>query len=102
MTRYSVTKFFGHVRQDWEVMANSKTEAWDTAEDNGKLYNQSFYRVPFTSIGYVVDLDEKAKCDPPISEEELTKWLREAAELGARLTPQEYERCYGLPFHDVK
>ena len=102
MSRYAVVKFFGHLRQDWEVEADSKTEAWETAEDNGRLCFQSFYRVPFTSIGYVVNMDEKAQYDPPLTEEEATKWLREAADLGARLTPQEYERCYGLPFHDVK
>lgn len=103
MARYSVIKYFGHFSQTWRVDAFSEEEAWHMAERNGKLQYQSFYREPIDidSKGYVIDLDKKEKEEPPVTEREYYDWLREAISKGMIVTPEEYEKALGLPFHDV-
>ena len=49
----------------------------------------------------VLNLDEKVKEDPPISEEQYYEWMREAINKGMCVTPSEYEKALGLPFHNV-
>lgn len=72
IARYSVTKYFGHFRQCWDVEANSDEDAWNRAERDGSLQYQSVYREPtdLESKGYVVNLDEKRKEDPLIPTEQ--------------------------------
>lgn len=64
---------------------------------------QSVYREPkdTESKGYVVNLDEKVKEEPPISEDQYYEWMREAIKKGMIVRPDEYEKALGLPFHNV-
>ena len=103
IARYSVNKYFGHFWQCFDIEAESEEDAWNRAERDGKLQYQSVYREPkdIKSKGYVVNLDEKAKEDIPISEEQYYEWMREAIEKGMIVTPREYEKVLGLPFHNV-
>ena len=103
IARYSVNKMFGHFRQCWILDADSDKDAWNRAERDGKLQYQSVYREPadLESKGYVVNLDEKAKKDPPISTEQYYEWMREAIDKGMVVSPDEYEKALGLPFHNV-
>ena len=102
MAKYSVVKFFGHFRQDWEVYANSEDEAMNTAESSGILRYQTMYLNPFTNqSNYAINQDEKDKNNPPITADMEIEWLREAAEMGMVITPQEYERIYGLPVSTI-
>ena len=103
IARYSVTKYFGHFRQCWDVEAKSDEDAWNRAERDGSLQYQSVYREPtdLESKGYVVNLDEKIKEDPPISTEQYYEWMREAIDKGMIVRPYEYEKALGLPFHNV-
>lgn len=61
------------------------------------------YREPIDvqSKGYVVDLDKKKEVDPPIPTEQYYEWMREAINKGMIVSPEEYEKALGLPFHDV-
>ena len=103
MAIYSVTKYFGHFRQCWDVEAKSDEDAWNRAERDGSLQYQSVYREPtdLKSKGYVVNLDEKRKEDPPISTEQYYEWMREAIDKGMIVRHDEYEKALGLPFHNV-
>ena len=103
IARYSVTKYFGHFRQCWNVEANSDEDAWNRAERDGSLQYQSVYREPtdLESKGYIVNLDEKRKEDPPISTEQYYEWMREAIDKGMIVRPDEYEKALGLPFNNV-
>lgn len=103
IARYSVTKYFGHFRQCWDVEAKSDEDAWNRAERDGSLQYQSVYREPtdLESKGYVVNLDEKRKEDHPISTEQYYEWMREAIDKGMIVRPDEYEKALGLPFHNV-
>ena len=103
IARYSVTKYFGHFRQCWDVEAKSDEDAWNRAEIDGSLQYQSVYREPtdLESKGYVVNLDEKRKEDPPISTEQYYEWMIEAIDKGMIVRPDEYEKALGLPFHNV-
>lgn len=103
MAQYSVTKYFGHFSQIWHIVADSEEEAWNLAERNGTLQYQNVYRKPFKpdEKGDVVDLDKNEETDPSISAEQFYKWMKESADMGMILTPEEYEKCYGLPFHDM-
>ena len=103
IARYSVNKYFGHFWQCFNIEAESEEDAWLRAERDGKLQYQSVYRKPkdTESKGYVVNLDEKVKEDPPISEEQYYEWMREAINKGMCVTPSEYEKALGLPFHNV-
>lgn len=103
IARYSVNKYFGHFWQCWNVEAESEEDAWVRAERDGKLQYQSVYREPkdLESKGYVVNLDEKAKEDPPISTEQYYEWMREAIDKGMIVRPDEHEKALGLPFHNV-
>ena len=103
MARYSVIKYFGHFRQHWELEAESEEDAWTRAEKDGRITLQQVYGEPIDleSKGYVVNLDEKLEEKPPISTEQYYKWMREAIEKGMICRPDEYEKAFGLPFHDV-
>lgn len=103
MARYSVTKYFGHFRQCWELEAESEEDAWTRAEKDGYRIFQQVYGEPvdLESKGYVVNLDEKREANHPISTEQYYEWMREAIEKGMICRPGEYERALGLPFHDV-
>ena len=103
IARYSVNKYFGHFWQCWNIEAESEEDAWTRAERDGKLLYQSVYREPkdLESKGYVVNLDEKAKEDPPIPTEQYYEWMREAIDKGMIVRPDEYEKALGLPFHNV-
>ena len=48
-----------------------------------------------------MNLDEKAKEDPPITTEQYYEWMREAIDKGMIVRPDEYEKALGLPFHNV-
>ena len=100
---YSVTKYFGHFRQCWDVEANSDEDDWNRAERDGSLQYQSVYREPtdLESKGYVVNLDEKRKENPPIQTEQYYEWMREAIDKGMIVRHDEYEKALGLPFHNV-
>lgn len=103
IARYSVNKWFGHFWQSFEIEAESEDDAWTRAEKDGKLQHQMVYKEPMDlkSKGYVVNLDEKEKEDPPISTEQYYEWMREAIGKGMIVRPDEYEKALGLPFHDV-
>lgn len=102
MAKYSVVKFFGHFRQDWEVYADSDEAAMEAAESNGVLRYQTMYLNPFTDQkNFVINQDEKDKTDPPITADLEKQWLREAVELGMVVTPRENEYIYGLPFSTI-
>ena len=103
IARYSVTKHFGHFHQCWVLNADSDEDAWIRAERDGSLQYQSVYREPtdLESKGYVVNLDEKAKEDPPIATEQYYEWMREAIDKGMIVRPDEYEKALGLPFYNV-
>lgn len=103
IARYSVNKYFGHFWQCWNVEAESEEDAWIRAERDGKLQYQSVYRElkDLESKGYVVNLDEKAKEDTPISTEQYYEWMREAIDKGMIVRPDEYKKALGLPFHNV-
>ena len=100
---YSVTKNYGHFTQIYHIEAESEDDAWLRAEKDGKLQYQLVYREPkdTESKGYVVNLDEKAKEEQPISEKQYYEWMKEAINKGMCVTPIEYEKALGLPFHDV-
>lgn len=103
IAEYLVTKYFGHFTQIYHVEANSDEDAWNRAERYGGLQYQSVCRKPMDleSKGYVVNLDEKAKEDPPIPTEQYYEWMREAIDKGMIVRPDEYEKALGLPFHNV-
>lgn len=103
IAKYSVNKFFGHFWQCFNIEAVSEADAWNRAERDGSLQYQSVYREPIDleSKGYVVNLDEKIKEDPPISTEQYYEWMREAIDKGMIVRPDEYEKALGLPFHNV-
>lgn len=88
MAKYSVTKYFGHFSQCWHVQANSEKEAWDMAEKNGSLFIQNVYRKPFPEEyeGFVQNLDEKQKSDPPLSKEQYYQWMKESVDMGMVIT----------------
>lgn len=101
--RLIIYKDFGHFWQCFNIEAESEEDAWLRSERDGKLQYQSVYRKPkdIESKGYVVNLDKKVKEDPSISEEQYYEWMREAINKGMCVTPREYEKALGLPFHDV-
>lgn len=102
MAKYSVVKFFGHFRQDWEVYADSDEEAMTTAESKGVRRYQTMYATPFTDQkNYVINQDKRNIEDPPISKEQTREWMREAVEMGMIVTPREHEFIYGLPFSTI-
>lgn len=103
ITDYAVTKYFGHFRQDWRVSASSEMDAWNNAERKGVLQYQQVYKEAFDrdNKGYVMTYKQKIEESKPIDNDQYYKWLKEAADMGMILTPHEYEKCYGLPFHDV-
>lgn len=103
MANYSVTKNYGHFTQIFYVEAESEADAWNRAEKDGKLQYQLVYREPkdTKSKGHVVDLDKKSREDPPIQDEQYYQWMREAINKGMIVSPKEYEKTLGLPFHDV-
>lgn len=103
MREYSVNKYYGHFWQNYTIMAESEEDAWERAEKDGKLFFQNVYREPkdLDSKGFVVDVEENRKKDPPITEEEYWAWMKEAVEKGMQVRPWEYEKIYGLPFHNV-
>ena len=96
MARYSVNKYFGHFWQCWNLEADSEEDAWDRAERDGRLQYQSVYREPkdIESKGYVVNLDEKAKTDPPIPMDQYYEWMREAIGKGMVVRPDEYKKAF--------
>lgn len=103
MARYSVIKYYGHFRQCWDIEADTDKDAWVRAERDGRLQYQSVYKEPIDlkSNGYVVNLDEETKENQPISTEQYYEWMREAIGKGMIVSPDEYEKAFGLPFHDV-
>ena len=103
MKEYSVNKYFGHFWQNYIIEAESKEDAWNRAEKDGKLFFQNVYReqMDLESKGNVVDLEENKKKNIPITEEEYWEWMKEAVEKGMQVKPWEYEKIYGLPFYDV-
>lgn len=103
MAKYSVTKNYGHFRQIYHVEAVSDDDAWMRAERDGERVYQFVYNEPtdIESEGYVINLDEKAEEEPPITLEQYYEWMREAIEKGMKVKPYEYEAATGLPFHDV-
>ena len=101
MAKYLVVKYFGHFAQRYYVEAISEEDAWNLAEKYGTLNGQDVYDQPFNESGYVVNLDKKREEHAGISDDLYYEWLREAADMGMKLRPAEYVKCYGLPFHDV-
>lgn len=103
MKKYAVYKNFGRFRQCWTIEAESEDDAWDRAERDGYLDLQQIYGHPvdLESKGHVVDIEENKKRNKPISEEEYWECMKEAIEKGMKVRPWEYEKVYGLPFHDV-
>ncbi|MGI6069087.1 MAG: hypothetical protein ACOYBE_01535 [Blautia sp.] len=85
------------------MVSDSKEDAWKNAEVRGRLQYQSVYHESRDkeSKGYVVNLDERRQEEPPVSEEEYYGWMKEAIEKGMIVRPEEYEKAFGLPFHDV-
>lgn len=98
MARYSVHKYFGHFWQCWAVEADSEEDAWLRAEIDGTREYQSFCREPYNTElkGYVVNLDEKEKEDPPISMEQYYEWMREAINKGMYVKPIEHKKAFGV------
>lgn len=103
MHNYCVAKFYGHFRQYWYLKAKSEEDAWNRAEKDGVLRDQYIYKqeVDIDSPGYVLDLDEKQKEEPSITEDQYKEWLTEAIKKGMNVKPKEYEKVFGLPFYDV-
>lgn len=101
--KYAVHKYYGNFWQCWNIEASSEEDAWNRAEKDGTLNFQNVYSEPqdLESKGYVVDLEEVQKENPPIPKEQYWKWMKEAIEKGMKVNPWEYEKVYGLPFHDV-
>lgn len=102
MPNYSVIKYYGHFKQDWSIKANNEKEALENCEKKGYMSLQTVYREPFppNSQPIIINLDEK-KNDNKIQSEVYYQWLREAAEMGMHISPYEYEKIYGLPFHTI-
>lgn len=100
--KYVVNKFYKRFRQCWLVDATSYDEAWNRAERYGALLFQNIYSKyqDVDSNGYIICLEDDFKMKPPITDD---YWLclQEAMECGMIATPGEYEKVYGLPFHDV-
>lgn len=103
MTHYSVSKYFGHFWQCWDVYAENETDAWDNAERTGKLKYQNVYEEPFDihNKGYVKNMDAEEKEHPPIDIGTYNQWMREAEQMGMVIRPEEYENIYGIPFINV-
>lgn len=103
MAKFAVNKNFGRFRQCWTVEADNEEDAWILAERNGHLDYQLIYNEPVDkeSKGWVVNLDEKQKEKPPISEKEYWQCMKEAVEKGMKVRSWEYEKIYGLPFNNV-
>lgn len=95
MHNYSVNKYFGHFWQSYTIKAESEEDAWNRAEQDGRLQYQQVYREArdINSKGYVKDMDEATVNEPPITENQYYKWLREAIDKGMSVTPQEYEKA---------
>lgn len=91
MKEYSVNKYYGHFWQNYTIMAESKEDAWERAEIDGKLFFQNVYRElkDLESKGFVVDVEENRKNDKPISNEEYWKWMQEAIDKGMKISKWE-------------
>lgn len=103
MAKYSVSKYFGHFLQIWNIEAESEEDAWLRAEKDGERILFQCYADPMDleSKGHVVNLDEK-KERQLISTEQYNEWLREAITKGMICRPEEYERAFGTSSHDAK
>ena len=95
MTNYAVSKQFGHFVQVWRIEAESKNDAWERAEVDGRLQYQTVYIEINHSSNYVTDIDENSKTNT-ISQDQYDRWLNEAMELGMKID----DYC-GLPFNNV-
>jgi hypothetical protein len=95
MSDYAVSKQYGHFVQIWYVKAESKDDAWDRAEIDGKLGYQTVYKDVKPIRNYVTDIDNNIN-DNTISQEQYDRWLHEARQLGMK---DDYY-C-GLPFNDL-
>lgn len=97
MHNYSVNKFFGHFWQCWHIIAESEEDAWNRAEQDGKLRYQSVYREErdVDSNGYVKNLDEEKINDSPITEKQYYEWMKESIKKGMNVTQEEYEAAFG-------
>lgn len=102
MKKFSVTKFFGHFRQTYHVTAESREDAWERAEVDGKLVLQSCYREPVDkeSKGYVMDLEKQKQENPAVPDEVYYTWMREAICKGMKVSPDEYVAALGRLFPD--
>lgn len=102
MRKFCVKKNFGHFQQRWDVLAESKEDAWERAEKDGELIYQNMYRVETDSEskGFVVDLEDENDKKKPFVEDHIS-YLKDAIEKGMIVTPKEYELATGLPFTDV-
>jgi hypothetical protein len=96
MSKYGVSKQYGHFVQVWNIDAESKEDAWNRAKTDGKLVYQSVYRNIYPISNYVTNLSDKSDNDS-ITREEYDEWLEEAKLLG--MGDDYYS---GLPFNDVK
>lgn len=85
MHRYSVSIQYAHFVQIWEVEADSKEEAWNTATTKGRLCYQTIYRDIYPERNYVTCLDKNE--DDVILEDQYDKWLQEAIALGMKNKP---------------
>lgn len=94
-------KNFGHFTQSYSIEAESKEDAWNRAERDGRLIYQTAYKEPtdLISKGYVSNLDKNE--NEPISTEQYYEWMRESIDKGMVVAPDEYKKALGLPFHDV-
>lgn len=103
LNNYSVVKNYGHFTQIYDIEAESKEDAWNRADKDGKLRYQIVYEelTDTETKGHVTNLDEVNKRHKPISEEQYYIWMREAIEKGMHVKPHEYEKALGLPFCDV-
>lgn len=103
MEHYLVNKYFGHFWQCWDVYAENEADAWNNAEKTGRLQYQNVYSEPFDehNKGYVKDINAVEKEHSSINTETYDQWMREAEQMGMVISPEEYEKIYGIPFKNV-
>jgi hypothetical protein len=95
MEEYGVSKQYGHFVQVWNIKAESREEAWNNAEKDGKLVYETVYRNIYPIRDYVTNLGDKTTNDS-ISNEQYNEWLKEAIDLGMKV-----DKYNGLPFNEV-
>lgn len=99
MQKYIVNKLYKYFWQCWVVAADSQDDAWNNAERFGTLIQQGTYEnmEDDKCSGFVSEPD-KYRAMTTTHYDEL---LRKDIDKGMVATTKEYERVYGLPFHDV-